>query len=42
MIQKKFKGSLFKDKRGYLVEIIPKKINKKFIYSIVTYSKKMS
>ena len=40
MIQKKFKGSLFKDKRGYLVEIIPKKINKKFIYSIVTYSKK--
>jgi dTDP-4-dehydrorhamnose 3,5-epimerase len=40
MIQKKFKALLFKDNRGYLAEITPKEINRKFIYSILTNSKK--
>ena len=40
MKQTKFKSLSFKDKRGYLTEITPKKINKKFIYSILTNSNK--
>ena len=36
----KYNSNLFKDKRGYLREITPQKINSKFIYSIITYSKK--
>lgn len=40
MKQTKFKSLSFKDKRGYLAEITPKKINKKFIYSILTNSNK--
>ena len=40
MIQKKFKGLIFKDNRGYLAEITPKIINRKFVYSILTNSKK--
>ena len=40
MKQTKFKSLLFKDKRGYLAEITPKKINKKFVYSILTNSNK--
>ena len=36
----KFISKLFKDTRGYLTEITPKKINKKFSYSILTESKK--
>ena len=40
MILKKFKALLFKDNRGYLAEITPKEINRKFIYSILTNSKK--
>ena len=40
MKQTKFKSLSFKDNRGYLTEITPKKINKKFIYSILTNSNK--
>jgi len=36
----KFKIKLYKDNRGYLKEIIPLKLKKKFIYSILTNSKK--
>tara|TARA_B100000575_G_C23084256_1_gene624794 strand:- start:1003 stop:1479 length:477 start_codon:yes stop_codon:yes gene_type:complete len=36
----KFSAKFFKDIRGNLTEIIPAKINKKFIYSILTFSKK--
>ena len=36
----KLKSKFFKDKRGYLIEIIPNKIKKKFNYSILTESKK--
>ena len=37
----KFICKQFKDDRGHLTEITPKKIKKKFIYSILTESKKM-
>lgn len=40
MFPKKIKRKIFKDKRGFLLEIIPKNLNKKFIYSILTESKK--
>lgn len=40
MIPIKFKSNLFKDKRGYLAEVTPKKIKTKFLYSILTVSKK--
>lgn len=40
MKPRKFKSKFFKDKRGYLIEIIPNKIKKKFNYSILTESKK--
>ena len=36
----KFICKQFKDSRGYLAEIIPKKIKKNFNYSILTESKK--
>lgn len=36
----KFVSNQFKDNRGNLVEIVPKKIKKKFFYSILTESKK--
>ena len=36
----KFICKQFKDTRGYLVEITPKKIKKNFTYSILTESKK--
>ena len=42
MLPKKLKKKIFKDKRGYLLEIIPTKMKKKFIYSILTESKKKS
>ena len=31
----------FNDRRGYLLELLPKKFRKKFIYFILTYSKKI-
>ncbi len=40
MIPKKISNKVFKDNRGYLKEIIPNKIKKKFVYSILTTSKK--
>ena len=40
MFPKKIKRKIFKDRRGYLLEIIPAKMEKKFIYSILTESKK--
>lgn len=40
MLPKKIKKKIFRDKRGFLLEIIPKNLNKKFIYSILTESKK--
>lgn len=40
MLPKKIKKKIFKDKRGFLLEIIPKNFKKKFIYSILTESKK--
>ena len=36
----KFVCNQFKDNRGNLIEIVPKKIKKKFVYSILTDSKK--
>ena len=36
----KFVSNQFKDNRGNLVEIVPKEIKKKFVYSILTESKK--
>lgn len=36
----KIKKKIFKDNRGYLLEIIPETLKKKFIYSILTESKK--
>ena len=36
----KIKSNHFKDSRGYLIEVVPKNINKKFTYSIITQSKK--
>lgn len=40
MYPKKYKSKLFDDNRGYLKEITPKIINSKFIYSILTNSKR--
>ncbi len=40
MIPKKFSNKVFRDNRGYLKEITPSIIKKKFIYSILTSSKK--
>jgi dTDP-4-dehydrorhamnose 3,5-epimerase len=40
MLPKKIKKNIFKDKRGYLMEIVPKNFKKKFAYSILTESKK--
>ena len=40
MKPQKIKGTQYKDKRGFLIEVVPKKIKKKFIYSIITQSKK--
>ena len=36
----KFDCKQFKDNRGSLIEIVPKRIKKKFVYSILTESKK--
>ena len=36
----KYKSKLFNDTRGYLRELTPEEINSKFIYSILTNSKK--
>ena len=36
----KYNSKFYNDKRGYLREITPRKINSKFIYSILTNSKK--
>ena len=36
----KIKSRSYRDNRGFLGEVVPKKINKKFIYSIITQSKK--
>ena len=35
-----FVSNQFKDNRGNLIEIVPKEIKKKFVYSILTESKK--
>ena len=40
MFPKKVKLKKFKDSRGSLVELLPRSINKKFIYSIISKSKK--
>ena len=40
MFPKKVKLKKFKDLRGSLVELLPRSINKKFIYSIINTSKK--
>ena len=40
MFPKKIKRKIYKDKRGFLLEVVPKNLNKKFIYSILTESKK--
>ena len=40
MIPIKYNSKIYSDKRGYLREITPQKINSKFIYSILTNSKK--
>ena len=40
MLPKKFSNKIFKDNRGYLKEITPNVIKKKFAYSILTTSKK--
>ena len=40
MTLQKIKGTKDKDNRGFLIEVVPKKIKKKFIYSIITESKK--
>ena len=40
MKPQKIKGTKYKDNRGFLIEVVPKKIKKKFIYSIITESKK--
>lgn len=36
----KYNSKLYNDKRGYLREVTPQKINSRFIYSILTNSKK--
>ena len=36
MFPKKVKLKKFKDSRGLLVELLPRSINKKFIYSIIS------
>ena len=40
MLPIKYKSKLFKDKRGYLIEITPKLMISKFSYSILTNSRK--
>ena len=40
MKPRKIKGTKYKDNRGFLIEVVPKKIKKKFTYSIITQSKK--
>ena len=40
MFPKKIKLKKYKDKRGLLLELLPKYFRKKFIYSILTHSKK--
>lgn len=40
MKPQKIKGTKYKDNRGFLIEVVPKKIKKKFTYSIITQSKK--
>ena len=40
MKPKKIKLNKYKDSRGYLLELLPKKFRKKFKYSIITKSKK--
>ena len=40
MLPIKYKSKLFKDKRGYLIEITPKLMSSKFSYSILTNSRK--
>mgnify|MGYP001171782296 CR=1 FL=1 len=40
MSPKKINLKKYKDSRGYLIEILPKKFKKKFVYSILTNSKK--
>ena len=36
----KIKSNTHQDNRGFLGEVVPKKINKKFVYSIIAQSKK--
>ena len=36
----KIKSNTYNDKRGFLIEVVPKKVKKKFSYSIITHSKK--
>ena len=36
----KIKSNTYLDNRGFLVELVPKKMNKRFVYSIITQSKK--
>ena len=40
MKPQKIKGTKYKDNRGFLIEVVPKKIKKKFTYSIITQTKK--
>ncbi len=40
MKPKKINLKKYKDSRGYLLELLPKKFRKKFKYSIITKSKK--
>ena len=40
MKTQKIKGTKYKDNRGFLIEVVQKKIKKKFTYSIITQSKK--
>ena len=42
MRPQKIKLNKHKDTRGYLLELLPKKLRKKFKYSIITKSKKKS
>ena len=40
MYPKKISLKKFSDNRGYLLELLPKKFKKKFVYFIITKSKK--
>ena len=40
MKPRKIKGTKYKDNRGFLIDVVPKKIKKKFTHSIITQSKK--